>query len=167
MPARNLTHGTLQVQDGAAHSITLALMEGDVQWEYKFEANVVKNRGILKEWTQAEQVPVTVKFTIHFEALTGKPASAVPTPFDAMTGTGQAAAWTSTNPNLLNSPFTTTLVLTEADVEGHAAGGYNEVASFTLFTLDTASFKEAKDSNKISFSGRALVKIPGLVRNAS
>ena len=168
MATRNLTHGTLKIIDGTTptpNSLTVPIADGDLTFEEKKQANVIKNRGVLKEFSQGEEEAVPVSWTITFERWEAKPAG-TPSVVDILKGRGGAAAYKTTNPNKINSPYTTTLEFTIADVEG-TGGGYNEVLTFTLFSADALSFSEGKEKNTVKVSGMALVTKPTITSAAS
>lgn len=167
---RNLTHGSLQIQDGTSptpNSITVACMKGDLKWEDKQESKTVLNRGALFEFTRGEESPCMISFSMAFERVEAKPGDADPTPYEAMTKTGAASAWVSTLANKLNSPHGCRLVFTLQDVEGADADGYNEVLTFEDFVADTKSFSEGDAANEFSISGKALRLRPDVEANAT
>lgn len=170
MPARNLNHGSLVIKDGAGSpaSLTVPIMEGDLEWEEANESHAISNRGTLKEFTIGQETPVTVKFTITFERWQGKPAG-TPSVIDALMKRGNAATWTSTgagNSLKQNAPFTTLLEFTLADPEG-SGGGYNEVISLNHFACDRRSFKEGADADRVTITGKAMIAKVTTAANAS
>lgn len=167
MPIRNLTHGSLVIQDGTSPtplSIGIACQKGDLKWSRTKEAKVVKNRGRLYEKTQGEEMVIPISFSGAFERLTAKP-NEDPTPYEALHQEGPAAGWVSTLPNKLNSPFGVDLVFTLADVEGADAGGENEIMTFEKFTIDKFDFAEGGDANEFTVTGSCLSIKPSVDSN--
>lgn len=169
MAVRNLTHGTLKIKDGTSptpNELVIPIMEGNLSFEEKHEAHVIKNRGRLEELSQGSEEAIMIDFDFTFERWEGKPSSGIPSVPDALMLRGEASGWTTTNPNKINSPKTTTLEFTIADVEG-TGGGYNEVLTFALFSVDSFPFKEGQDANKVSVKGKSLQAIPVVDANAT
>lgn len=161
MAVRNLRHGTLVIQDsGAANSITVALEQGNLEFEYNEEASTILDRGALAEFTQGPDVACPVSFTIWFEEWEGKSSTgAAESVVDALLQQGNASAWVSTGSS---GPYVVDLVFTLADVE--ASGGQNEVLTFSDFHCDRVRFAEGEDGNSLEIEGKALVKQPSSVR---
>lgn len=170
MSLRNLTHGSLLVQDGTSptpNERVISIQNGDLEFTRKQAANVVMHRGTLAEFTRGSEEPCSIRFSFSFDRWEGKPAG-TPSIKEALTGTGLASGvWKTVSANKLNSPFTTNLVFTLQDVEGVAAGGFNETLTFAEFHADEISFKEGEDTNTCSVSGKALILEPTVDADAS
>ena len=125
MPTRNLRDGTLVIRDGAGtpNSTTVPLHDEALTW---IEASPVVNvldRGTLSHMRPGPESPVTGEFTAKFKRF--ETAAGDPSPYEAITRTGAAAAWTSTNDDG-GDVYTVELVFTIADPDG----GSDEVVTF-------------------------------------
>lgn len=102
---RNLRDGTLVINDGVAETITVALEEGNLSWGITKNIKNILDRGDLSHMRQGDEAPVTGKMTLKFNEFisssstsgTGTASAEDPTPYEAFTRTGNAAAWVSTN----------------------------------------------------------------------
>lgn len=97
MARKDMKNGTLKIQDAAAgNSITVKFGEGNLTWSEKRNIEITPDRGVLStgEVREGDEVPCEVKFEGVFEYYTAS-SGGTETPRDAITGQGEASAWTS------------------------------------------------------------------------
>lgn len=167
MAVRNLTHGTLVIKDGTStpKTLTIPIMEGDLEFTEEQEAQTILNRGVLKEFTKGPEAPVSIRFSMTFEEWRGKPASTVPSVPDALKQRNEASSWTSTSTNE-QGPYVVDLVFTLDAVQATGTGDFDEELKFSQFHCDSLRFSEGQDANRIEVSGKALVTTPVSTRAA-
>lgn len=169
---RNLTHGSISLQDGQSNVNTLAvaLDSGDLSWTRSKQHVTVNNRGVLDHQSRGQETPCQIQFSIPFDewgslstrAIVAADAGGAVTGFsvkDFLLNTG--GLLTSTNGR--DDVFACDLIFTVANPA--SSGGEQEVLTFADFVCDDVSFSEGDEFNTITFSGSALVTEPASARS--
>ena len=155
MPVRSLRDGTIKIADnagtGGANVITVAVEEGDLSFTERHPANIVLDRGVIDHARKANDEPVELSFSIRFQYFLG---GGVINPYEALTKTSGAAAWTS---DLANTDVYAVVIEFTID---DPAGGADEVLTFANFIPEEISFTEGDPHDSLSVSGRAVITAP-------
>lgn len=149
---KNMRDGTVTLTDGTGlpNTITLIMLEGDVSWEVKQNVFPVFDRGTFIHLRQGDQDVCTVSFSVKYTGCFTD-AGETETLYEALTKTGEAAAWTSTTA-ATSDVYTLNVAFTYND-PGTAAT--NETLTFPNFAFTSISFKEGDEYNTLSVSGIA------------
>lgn len=161
MAVRNLTHGSLKiVGGGSGEELIIPIEEGNVRFTVRREARVIMNRGVIEEFSEGDEEPMSVSFGIKFEEWLGKTTTgAPPSPADALRQRGNASAWSSVQecgPYLVDLEFTMTKPCTTTD--------QSETLTLPNFHADEVSFEEGQDFNMLNVSGKCKALEPTAVR---
>lgn len=158
MPVRNLRDATVVIADdggsGGPDNITLALEAGNLQWTESKPVAFIRDRGVLDHARLAPDEPVAFSMTLLFETFLD-PNSATITAYEALTGTGAAAGWTSD----ASSGGDGYAVIIEVTIND-PAGGTDEVVTLAEAYIESIEFAEGDESNTLSISGRANITRP-------
>lgn len=158
--ARNLRDGVLKIKDGGSNSLTIPVDKGDLKFNVKEIAHIIRNRGVLHGMTRGQEEAVEVEFSFFFTEWRGPTGSATDvSPVDALKKQGNAASWAST---LACGPYCTDL---EYTITNPCSTGEDEVLLFSDFHADEVRFEEGEESNMISVKGIALVLQPSSTRS--
>ena len=159
MAVRNFTHGQLKIIDGANKEKFVLLDEGNVNFSETKTAAVVMSRGRIKEFAEGIEQPIEVSFSIYFsEYFSLDRNSAVISNIsirDFFTGNYSGSRSRSNC-----GPHTVRLELIIDSPCRTGSNDKNEVLYFDPFHLDSTSFTEEEESNKLEFTGKALHKSP-------
>lgn len=157
MPVRNLRDGVVKIADaggtGGGNSITVDLEDGGLSWTERHPVNIHRDRGVLDHARLANDEPVEIQLTMKFQSFS---THATTTPYDAVTGTGGAAAWVSDEPS-----SDVYAVIIEIVVDD-PAGGSDETITFARVCVEEIQFAEGDEFDTLSFSGRAVITAPTL-----
>ena len=157
MPVKSLRDGTVKIADasgtGGGNVVTVDVEDGDFQYTEKNPANIILDRGVLDHARLANEEPVELSFSMKYQSHT---LHVSPSPYDALTKTGGAAAWTSDEPS--SDVYAVIIELTMSD----PAGGASEVLTFARFIPETIEFSEGDPNNVLRCSGRAVITAPAL-----
>jgi hypothetical protein len=85
----------ITILDGAGHSLEVVIGEGNLIYSEKREIKYTKNKGLLYDVKLGDQQPMEVSFDALWEYLLG--TGVAPSIREALTQTGIAANWTSTD----------------------------------------------------------------------
>ena len=155
MPVRSLKDGTLKIADssgtGGGNVVTVDLEEGNVSWTERSPVNIISDRGTLDHARVANQEPLEFSFDMRFQSFTTHTS---PSPYDAVTKTGGASAWSSDEPNSDAYAVILELVITDP------AGGASETITFVRCFIENIEFSEGDPHDTMSFSGRGLLTAP-------
>lgn len=158
MPVRNLRDSTVVIADdgGSAgpDNITLALEEGNIQWTEATPMDFITDRGVLDHARLAEEVPVSGSFTLKFETFLD-PNSATVTAYEAITGTGAAAGWTS-DASSGGDGYAFIMEITIND----PAGGTDEVITLTEVYAVAKEYAEGSPYNTLNVQFTANITAP-------
>ncbi len=182
---RNLRHGHLRLEDGALaggiadanNSLVIPIDEGNLNFSEDTPGVVVKNRGALDHWSKGEEMPVTLSFTIKFDAYGSKTTQAVAVDTGDPGSLPDGGAVTDfsvrdflenggsllTSSNGRSDNFLCSLIFTVDDPM--SANDENEELTFTQFKCESLKFAEGAEFNTIAVSGRALLTHPGSERD--
>ena len=158
MAAIDLKNTTIKIKDGASHSITVVLGEGNLTYEEKRNMEYVKDRGLLDTVREGDEEPVDVRLDATWEYLTG--SGGTPTVEDAMKRRGAAATWTSTSADSCE-PYAVDIEITNAPPCGASD---QEVITIQDFRYESVSHD--MKAATLSFAGKANVKQATVVRGA-
>lgn len=169
---RNLTHGLLTIVDGGAggaqKTLEIPVQEGDLQFTADPDpAVVVMNRATLSHFTAQAKVPVRGRFTIKFSEWKGKGFSgANPSPYDAMTKTGNASSWVSVTEC---GPYCVDLKFDISNPCSGAGTGVDQAESLLFENVKCGpfSFREGSDYDRIEVEFTALTTAPVSTRTGT
>ena len=152
MPVRSLKDGTVKISDdggsGGADTLTVDIEDGTFTYSELSPANIISDRGVLDHARKANEEPMTFSFDMKFQSFS---THAAITPYDAVTKTGGASAWTSDEPNSDVYAVILEVVITDP------AGGASETITIPRAIIEGVSFAEGDPNDSLTFSGRALV----------
>ncbi len=168
---RNLTHGSISLQDGQTNKNTMAvaLDSGDLSFTRSKQHVTVLNRGVLDHQSRGQETPVQLSFSLPFDAYSSKTTQAV-----VAAGAGGAVTGYTvkdflingggllTSGNGRNDVFSTDALFTIANPA--ASGDENEILQFTDLVIDDVAFSEGEEFNTVTFTGTALLVEPTSVR---
>lgn len=169
---RNLRHGHLSLRDGQSsyNSLAIDIDDGNLSFDESTPAVTVKNRGALDHFSKAEEMPVTLSFTVKFtqygsrssKSIVAAGAGGAVTGFSARDFMQNAGALLTTRSGRTDV-FTCKLVFL---IDNPASSGdQNETLIFDNFKLTGTKFGEGADADTISFSGTALITTPASSRS--
>lgn len=169
---RNLTHGSLSLQDGQSNKNTLAigLSNGDLQFTRTKTHHTISNRGVLDHQSRGVETPVQLSFSIPFDEYGSRSTQAI-----VASDAGGAVTGYSVKDFLLNTGGLLTSSNGRNDVfacdvlfaiaNPALSGDEAEVLQFNDFVCDDVSFAEGEANNTITFSGTALMVEPSSTRS--
>ena len=157
MSIRNLTHGALTIEDGAAATLTIPIEEGNLQFTVRREAIVILNRGTLASMAEGMEEAMAVSFAFKFEEWRGETASSgsAVSPADALRQVGNASGWTST---LACGPYCVDLTFMITAPSG--CGEQDEELTFPDFHADEVQFQEGEEYDIVNVTGKCLALEP-------
>ena len=159
MPTRNLRDGQLLIQDAGANSVTVGLDRGELAWAETNPVVNVTDRGTLSHMRPGPQVPVAGRFTARFqEFVTAGPGDA--SPYEALTRTGRAAGWASTNTDN-GDVYAVTLAFTIANPQ---AGGSDETITFALACPTRIGFAQADPYDTLAVEFQDFQTAPAIAK---
>ena len=151
MPVRNMRDCTVKIQDGntVPQEIELLYSEGDLKYSIeRYELQQILDRGKLSELKKGNEKPVTLSFSKKYDQMIAKNTDSAPSVFEALTGTGKASSWVSTNTS--DCGMYTCRVIFEIYDE---CLGQTETTTFENFHLNKTDVSEAADVNKQAYDG--------------
>ncbi len=168
---RNLTHGSISLQDGQANKNTLAIAldNGDLNFTRTKTHVTVSNRGVLDHQSRGMETPVQLSFSIPFSQFGSKTTQAI-----VAAGAGGAVTDFSvkdflinggallTSANGRNDVFAVDAIFTIANPA--ISGDENEILTFTDLVIDDVSFAESEEFDGLTFTGTALLTEPTSAR---
>ena len=152
MPVRSLRDGTVKIADDGGTAgpdvVTVDVEEGDFAYTERSPINVIHDRGVLDHSRLADEEPLSYSVGMRFQSFS---THATITPYDAVTKTGGAAAWTSDEPS--SDVYAVILELAVTD----PAGGASETITIARAAIEEVAFAEGNPHDTLAFSGRAMV----------
>lgn len=145
----DLKNATLTIADGNSHTLTVRLCEGVLSWTEKKNIEYIRNRGSLNDVKEGDQVPLELKLDAIFDFITMGSDNVVSFN-DALTKTGGASAWTSSDTDTCQ-PYAVNLILVHTPVCTAKA----ETVTFPKFRYESLDFDPK--TGKISCSGKCNV----------
>jgi len=107
----DLKQATLTIKDGGANTLLVKIGEGNLTFTERKNIEYVLDRGNLDEVREGDQAPVEVSFDFVWEYLMSEESTgAPPTIEEALTQTGHAAAWASSDTDACR-PYAVDLVI--------------------------------------------------------
>jgi hypothetical protein len=97
---KDLSDATIKLEDGTtptANSLTIAVEDGDLNFEIKQPIYNILDRGSLSHMREADEEPVTGSFSIHFMQAIKATTDSTPEVKEVMEFSGGAASWVTTN----------------------------------------------------------------------
>ena len=157
MPVRSLKDATVVLADsggsGGSNKCTVDVEEGDFSFTIRQPANIISDRGVLDHARKGNEEPIEFSFSMQFQSFS---THAAPSPYDLVTKTGTASAYTSDEPN--SDVWAIIIEVTITD----PAGGASEVLTFERCLVEEITFTEGDPSDTLTFSGRAVDLLPTL-----
>jgi len=158
MGQKSLQYSTLSINDGGANSIDVKLGDGTVTWSQKTPVKYVKDRGQLDTVRIADEEPLEVSFSAVYEWIKGDSGDGVNV-YEALTKTGNAAAWASTDSDTC-APYAVDLVILYNPV---CTGAKNETLTFSDFRQESIDVDEKEGT--LTIKGMCNVTAPTSVRS--
>lgn len=160
MASFNLKNAVLKIKDGTGTPLTMTVKIGDgnLTFSEKVGREYQMNRGNLDTVRNGDDVPMDVSFDFRWEYIksdTGDGASVR----DALTKTGEASAWVSSDTVDTCAPYAVDLEFTFTPI---CAGDKTEVFLFPDFRYEDISY-DAK-AGTVSVSGKCNVTAPTITR---
>jgi len=155
----DLKYATVTLEDGVAETLEIIIGEGNFTWSEKRNIEYKLNRGLLNEVREGDQVPVEVSFDMNYEYYSGVSASGVPTPNEALTQTGEASAWVSSDSDLCR-PYAVDIVVLYTPT--NCAASPMETLTFADFRVEDLSYDLREGT--ISGSGKCNIVRPTAVQ---
>lgn len=156
---RNLRDGSIIIKDGSGtpKTFTVAVSDGDFNFEEVSNAFIVMNRGTIDSRRSGDQSSTPISFSAKFEQYSyASGASTGLSLRDVLKGSAAAVAagWVSTD---ACGPWAVTLEFRIADP---CNAGHYEALTFTDFHADNVKFGEGAEANVLSVTGTSLVNAP-------
>lgn len=148
---RNLRDGIVTFKSFTATTSvhhTLTLDEGDLAWSQVQNVIEVLDRGVLSHIRKGDEAGMDISFTLKYQNLSLGASADATTAYEAITGTGAAASWKSTDPNDVYAISLFFQVLNTSDA-------VEETLEFRLFHHTDISMAEADEYNTLAVSGRS------------
>lgn len=152
---KNISQGTLKLVDGDTPTpaeLTIVGIDGGMKIGRKTPHAEVMSRNDAIAWAKRKNQPIEISFTIHFkewEERTTAAGGEATSPENFMRGEYTDAASVGDG-----GPFTFDTVLTMA--ASGSAGDQTETITLNDCVLDDCQFEEGEETNKMTFSIRAL-----------
>ncbi len=160
---KNLRDTVMSVKDNAAsNQIWLALEEGNLTFETFNNVVEVLDRGDLSHMRQGDEQPCTLSFGTKFIEFIQQAGAADETLYEAITNTGAAAAWVSSNSDG-GDVYTVDI---DFLIISPTSGESNELVAFTK-VRGQFSFAEGDEYNTLSFEGTAFIVRPAITKTAA
>lgn len=161
---KNLRDGVLTIQDdGAANSIEVLLDEGNLRITQNENVINVLDRGSLSHMRPGDEQPVEVSFDIKFVEYIKQVAGANETPYEALTKTGGASAWVTTNTTGDASLYTTDLSF---EIATPVTGDFDETITLSMFKVTQIEFAEGDEYDTLAVTGQAFIVRPTIVKDS-
>ncbi len=158
----NLAADYLKISLAAVQkNIEVKIGEGNLTYSENRNIDYILDRGLLDDVREGDQVPMDVNFDFQWEYIVGSSGSAIPTVEEALKGTGEAAAWVSTDSDACR-PYAVDLEIEYLPVPSTCGDG--EVITFSDFRYETLDHDLREGT--ISCAGRCNVTKAAAVRTA-
>lgn len=161
----DIKRSVIRFKDGTSptpNELLVKVGEGNLTWTENRTIEYILDRGLIDEVREGDEVPVDVSFEFNWEYVTGSATSgALPTPVDALKGTGNASSWLSSDPDQCAPYAVDVEVLYEPQCR-KSAGIDNERTTLSDFRYESLDFDLRAAT--ISVSGRANIKEATAVR---
>lgn len=159
MSQKSLRYSTLAIKDGGSNTINVKIGDGTLTWTQKRPLKYVKSRGLLDTVRLGDEEPVEVTFNGVYEWIKGDSAASDPVNiYEALTKTGQAAAWASADSDTC-APYSVDLQITYDPV---CTGAKNEIILFSDFRWEEIQVDEKEGT--FSVKGMCNVTAPTVTR---
>ena len=153
MSQRSLREATITLNDAGSNSVTVVIGTGNITWTEKRPVEFVLDRGTLTgdgaTVRLADDEPMDVSLDFVWEWLLDTVANT--TPYEALTQSGSAASWVSTNDAC--EPYAV-----DIKIKFDACGGSSETITLKRFMYESIG-PNVKDG-QISVSGRCFALSP-------
>lgn len=149
---RNFRDGILAIVDNTPttpNKLIIPVMDGNLTWTEHTPKAMVMNRGKLYSRRAGNEQEVDVSFDVTFTQLVHANGSSGVSVRDALTKTGGASAWVSTD--TVCDVYAVDLFFQMLDPEDQTK---TEQVTISKFSPDTLKFAEG-DPNKLTVSGKA------------
>jgi hypothetical protein len=155
---KDLSDAVIKIQDGTtptANSITIAVEEGNLNFEWKRPVQNILDRGSLSQMRYADQEPVTGSFSVHFIQMLKQSVDSDPEIQEVMNWSGAASSWVSTNTDY-SGVKTHTLLF---EITNPDSSLQSERITFSKVTFSDFKFEEGRP-DKFSCSFQAFTTAP-------
>jgi hypothetical protein len=136
---------------GGSNTLTVTLEEGYLSYTEKDSFTWHKDRGAADHRRAGEAEPMDVSFAVKYTGYYSSTSDS-PAPYEALTGRGQASAWTSTT-STTSDVWSVDLELKYTDPADDSAW---EQMAFEDFACATIAFTEGEEASVITFTGDAI-----------
>lgn len=148
------------INTNPAHFVALKIGNGTVDFTQALDVQYTLDRGNLDTVKTGEDVPMEVSVDLTFEFFTGDKTDSNPSPVDALTQSGPASSWTSTDDDPLGcSPYSVDL---EVEFNESCAAQLREFYVFQVFYWD--DLNPTYKDGKITFKGKCNTIAPAIYR---
>jgi hypothetical protein len=152
------------INTSPARSVTVKVGNGTLNFSEQKQIEYTLDRGNIDTTREGDEVPMDVDVDMTWEFLTAVAASGSPTPIDAIKGTGEAAAWTSTS----DDPSGCSPYCVDIEVEYNPGSCGNELREFYVFEeFYWSDLNPAWRDGTIKFRGQCNRIAPSIYRVAA
>ena len=145
---KNLRDSTIVMNDNVAETITLAIEEGDLAYTEADGVVRVLDRGDLSHMRQGDEAAVEGSMSMKYVEFIKQTGAVNPTAYEALSQTGGAAAWVSTNADG-GDVYTLEMVVT---IVSPTTGEDDETITFAFLHAENIEFNEGDEYNTLSFT---------------
>lgn len=157
MAQKSLRYSTLSINDAGVLTINVKIGDGTLTWTQKRPLKYVKSRGILDTVRLGDEEPVEVTFNGVYEWIKGDTGDPVNI-YEALTKTGEAAAWVSTDSDTC-APYAVDLEILYDPV---CTGAKSELIVFSDFRWEEIQVDEKEGT--FSIKGMCNITAPTVTR---
>lgn len=160
MSVFDLKHATITLEDGNSHSTECKIGSGNITFDPKRNIIYDLDKGLLDTTREGDEVPMDVSLDIKWEYIESDGGEPV-TPYEAITQTGAASAWTSSDTADPCGPYAVNIIITYAP-PCSALTNMNEV--ITLGNFRWEGFPFDGKAGTLKANGKCNVKLPTILR---
>ncbi len=161
---KNIRDGVLKIQDGDSNEIEVKLVDSGLSFTTHDNKVHVLDRGVLDHMRPGDEQAVDVNLNLKFTQFISHDDGEDVTPYEAITNTGNAADWVSTNDDG-GDVYTVTLEFTISNPDSTKQ---DEVITFAKCAFETpADFGEGADYSTLVVSGKDFETAPTIEKAAA
>lgn len=160
---KNLRDGVITIYDGTSYTpneLEVIIEEGNLTFKEEKTVVEVKDRGALSHLRPGEEISVKGSFSIKFRQFLQQEGATDPSVYEALTKTGGASAWVSTNTDG-GGVYTVGI---RFEIATPTSGEKAEKITFDPVFIPGIDFKEGDESNELSFEFTAFQTKPTKVK---
>ena len=158
----DLKYATVTIVDGTAVTpleLEIKIGEGNLTWTETRNIEYILDRGLLDEVREGDQAPVELSFDFNWSYLSG--TGIIPSPNEALTQTGIASTWVSSDTDLCR-PYAVDIVVLY--IPTNCAASEQETITFADFRVESLAY-DLREAT-IAASGKCNILRPTAVRAA-